>query len=728
MSEIKHFSDIQKINTIINEIDSDRILIIIDSNVNDLYLDLIDPKNGVDIYIAPGGEDCKKLSEVEKACEFFLERGIHRKAHLFAIGGGACSDFAGLVASMLLRGISWSVIPTTLLSMIDASIGGKVAVNSAFGKNLIGAFHLPDNIYICSEFLQSLPEDHFISGLGELAKYFFLDEEVFNLINNEASFDEITIRCARYKQEIVDQDFKEGGIRKILNLGHTLGHAIEKVYELPHGVAVFWGLKLIFNIFQRDEESEFLNQFAHVFGLNALMCPWQDNLPIDELMEYVAKDKKVVANNTIEVILPSGIGKPIIQEVSLDEIRKRLMEYAHGKGATKDFIKKIRVPSSKSFANRALVLAAIYPQDIELLDLPESTDVIHMLNCLGHIGLQINKEGRSVTIKGSFPACEIETDEVINLVSGDGGTTNRFLIPLLSLGNNKYNLIPSEKMFDRPMDELEKALDELDVEVLRDEDNWFQVQGPINISKGVYEVDCTRSTQFATGLAMALSPNDIDVEPVNMSTSRPYWEMTLNLIERFKSGEQVFEVPVDFSSLGYPLAYACMSGPVLVENCKGIDRFQADSQFISLLEELGGDFDFTKDGLLFNGVENLNGFEIDCRDCPDLIPTLCFLASYADGVSIIRSVEVLVHKESDRLNAVMDLMELYDIKHHYDEENDLLEIEGRKADGRVVDITPPRDHRMVMVSYLYQIVNGGGKLENTECVEKSFPNFFEVIN
>lgn len=728
MSEIKHFSEIQKINTIINEIDSDRILIIIDSNVNDIYLDLIEVREGVDIYIAPAGENCKKISEVEKACEFFLERGVHRKSHLIAIGGGACSDFAGLVASMLLRGIRWSVIPTTLLSMIDASIGGKVAVNSKFGKNLIGAFHLPDSIYLCSEFLQSLPEEHFISGLGELSKYYFLDEEVFSLINNEASFDEITIRCARYKQEIVEQDFKEGGIRKVLNLGHTLGHAIEKVYDLPHGVAVYWGLKLIFNIFQRDEESEFLSQFAHVFGLDALMCPWQDSLPIDELMDYVAKDKKVVSSNSIEVILPSEIGKPVIQEVSLDEIRNRLMEYAHGKGTAQSFIKKIRVPSSKSFANRVLVLAAIYPQDIQLMDLPESTDVVHMLNCLGHIGLEIKKVDQNVTIKGSFPACEIETDEVINLVTGDGGTTNRFLIPLLALGNNKYNLIPSEKMNERPMDELEKALDELDVEVIRDTENWFQLQGPINIRKGVYEVDCSRSTQFATGLAMALSPHDVDVEPVNMSTSRPYWEMTLNLIERFKAGEEVFEVPVDFSSLGYPLAYACMSGPVLIENCKGIDRFQADSQFISLLEELGGEFDFTKDGLIFNGVKNLNGFEINCKDCPDLIPTLCFLASYANGTSVIKSVEVLVHKESNRLSAVMDLMNLYNIEHHYDEVNDLLEIVGSKPDGRVVDITPPRDHRMVMVSFLYQIVNGGGSLDNVECVEKSFPSFFELIN
>lgn len=728
MSQIKLYNEIKNTDEILSNIDTDRLLIIVDSNINSLYLDLIDAREGIDLYIAPAGEDCKKLSEVEKACDFFLEKGIHRGAHLVAIGGGACSDFAGLVAAMLLRGINWSVIPTTLLSMIDASIGGKVAVNSKLGKNLIGSFHLPENIYICAEFLSTLPEEEFISGLGELAKYYFLDDQVFQLINNEANFEEITLRCANYKQEVVEQDFKEGGLRKILNLGHTLGHALEKVYALPHGIAVYWGMKLIFSIFERDEENEFLSQFSQVFGLDALMCPWIDSLPVDEIMEYVSKDKKVTSNSTIEIILPNGIGSPVIQEVSLEEIRTRLLDYAHGKGAHKDFIKRITVPSSKSFANRALVLAALYPQDIQLLNLPESTDVINMLNCLEKVGLTIEREEGNVTIKGSFPACEVETDEVIKLESGDGGTTNRFIIPLLALGVNKYSLIPSEKMFDRPMEELVQSLDELDVEVFRDKDTWFQLQGPINITKGVYEVDCSRSTQFATGLAMALSPRDIDVEPVSMTTSRPYWDMTINLIERFKNGEQILEVPVDFSSLGYPLAYACLTGPVLVENCKGIDRFQADSRLISLLEELGGKFDFTPEGLLFNGLEELKGFEIDCRDCPDLIPTLVFLASYANGISIIRGVEVLVHKESDRLTAVMDLMSKYEIDYSYNEEDDYLKIKGTTPSDVVVDLAPPRDHRMVMVSHLFQLVNGGGILANTECVEKSFPDFFEVIS
>ncbi len=727
MSQITIFDEVNEINNIIDNIESDKILIVVDSNINSLYLDLIDIREGIELYVTPAGEDCKKLSEVERACEFFLERGVHRGAHLVAIGGGACSDFAGLVASMLLRGIKWSVIPTTLLSMIDASIGGKVAVNSHFGKNLIGAFHLPDTIYICSQFLTTLAEEDFMSGLGELAKYYFLDEQVFQLINNEANFDEITLRCAKYKQEIVEQDFKEGGVRKFLNLGHTLGHALEKIYEIPHGVAVFWGMKLIFNIFERDEENEFLTQFSHVFGLDALMCPWMESLPVDEIMDYVSKDKKVVSLNEIEVILPNGIGAPSIQKVSFDDMRQRLLDYALGKGAPKDFIKRIKVPPSKSFANRALILAALYPQDIQLLNMPESSDVINMLNCLEIIGLGIEKDGDAVTIKGSFPECEIPCEDPIELYTGDGGTTNRFIIPLLALGENQYKLTPSEKMFERPMEELEQSLKELEVNVVRTQDIWFQVQGPINITKGVYEVDCSRSTQFATGLAMALSPRDIDVEPVALTTSRPYWDMTLNLIEKFKSGEEVFEVPVDFSSLGYPLAYACLSGPVLVENCKGIDRFQADSQFIGLLEKLGGDFDFTEEGLLFNGLETLNGFEMDCRDCPDLIPTLCFVASYAQGKTILRSVEVLIHKESDRLTAVMSLMNKYDIEYTHNREEDYLEITGQSPDGREVDITPPRDHRMVMVSYLFQLVNGGGKLDNRDCVDKSFPNFFSEI-
>lgn len=395
--------------------------------------------------------------------------------------------------------------------------------------------------------------------------------------------------------------------------------------------------------------------------------------------------------------------------------------------ANRDFNKKIKVPTSKSFANRALILAAISDEEVTLHSMPASSDVKNMIRCLRQIGLEIEEREDSVIVKNSFPECEAPQEDVVFLDSGDGGTTNRFIIPLLALGENSYSLRPTEKMVDRPMDELDEVLTSLGVQVIRNEEHWFALQGPYAIDRLVVEVDCSRSTQFATGLALSLSKLDVDIEPVNLNTSTPYWEMTVNMIQCFRE-EAVFDVPVDFSSLSYPLAMATMGGDLVVSNCKGIDRFQADSTFVYLLEDLGVEMAFSYEGLHIRGLEVVQSFEKDCRDCPDLVPTLCFLASYSNGETILRNVDVLKHKECDRLAEMQKMMDAFSVSYKYDEENDLLLIQGGKPHSNNVDYTPPVDHRMVMVAYLFQRFNGGGKLDNAESVKKSFPDFFEVMD
>ena len=396
------------------------------------------------------------------------------------------------------------------------------------------------------------------------------------------------------------------------------------------------------------------------------------------------------------------------------------------KTTASSFGKKMRIPTSKSFANRALVLAAISTKEIILNEVPESTDVLNMITCLREIGLDIKTQGTSVKVINSFPECEIENDKVIDLKTGDGGTTNRFLIPLLALGSNSYNLIASEMMVDRPMDELDETLTDMGVRVQRDEQHWFKLQGPYQINKHVIEVDCARSTQFATGLALSLSKINVDIEPVNLRTSRPYWDMTVNLIEMFEEN-CVFDVPVDFSSLSYPLALGILSEGVLVQNCKGVDRYQADSALIYILEQVGAHFEFLQEGLKLSKFPDLPAINVDCRNCPDLVPTLCFLASYANGESFLENVNVLKHKECDRLEEMLKMMDAFGVKARYCENDDALIIQGRKPHSSNVDYDPPVDHRMVMVCYLFQRYNGGGTLTNAHCVDKSFPSFFEAM-
>ena len=198
-------------------------------------------------------EEEKNLEMYGHALEFFLKQGISRNSTLYAFGGGATTDFAGFVASTILRGIKWVAVPTTLLAMVDGSIGGKVALNMPQGKNLVGAFHAPEKVLICGDFLTTLAEKEWMSGKGEVLKYGFLSAEINKMILDKVAIEEIAVACAKFKNEVVEKDFKEEGERIHLNLGHTLGHAFEFNLKIPHGQAVAMGLKYLFKVMKMDD-------------------------------------------------------------------------------------------------------------------------------------------------------------------------------------------------------------------------------------------------------------------------------------------------------------------------------------------------------------------------------------------------------------------------------------------------------------------------------------------
>ncbi|EQC48252.1 putative 3-phosphoshikimate 1-carboxyvinyltransferase [Bacteriovorax sp. BSW11_IV] len=391
------------------------------------------------------------------------------------------------------------------------------------------------------------------------------------------------------------------------------------------------------------------------------------------------------------------------------------------------FNKKVEIPTSKSYANRALILAAIDKRDIIIHNMPESSDVENMIECLRKIGLKILRDNETVTIKGSFPECEVKSQSIVTLKTGDGGTTNRFLIPLLALGKNKYQIEPKGHMKERPMDELYKVLGSLGVNFEKNQGGWPIIQGPISSDIKSVEVDCKKTTQFATGMQLALSHLGIAVVAKNLSTSKSYFDLTLNLIEDFKKTSE-FEVPVDFSSLSYPIALALVCGKVNVTNCHHIDSLQADSKFLSIISKMGGVFELNSKGLAIEKQELRPGF-FDCTDCPDLIPTLAFLCAHTKGTSSITGVNVLRFKESDRLMEIIRLLKAYSIDFTLNEEGlgELL-IQGTGIiKDKVMSLTPPDDHRMVMVSYLFLRANGGGELTHSNSVTKSFPDFFDVM-
>lgn len=198
------------------------------------------------------GESLKSLHSYSRLSEHILQLGIHRLTWLIAIGGGSVTDAAGFLAATLLRGLSWIAIPTTLVGMIDAAIGGKVGLNAAWGKNLLGAFYQPLQVLIGVDWLTQLPADDLAKGYGELIKYGLLDAAIAErIIAGQPSTSPALIeRCAALKYRLVMADpFEQGGDddrpgRSALNLGHTLAHGLEMVYELSHSMAVMLGLLL----------------------------------------------------------------------------------------------------------------------------------------------------------------------------------------------------------------------------------------------------------------------------------------------------------------------------------------------------------------------------------------------------------------------------------------------------------------------------------------------------
>ena len=224
-----------------------RVLIVTDSGVPAEYARTVADKcKNSFICTVSEGEGSKSLEVFEKLLQTMLENGFSRKDCVVAVGGGVVGDLSGFAASAYMRGIDFYNIPTTLLSQIDSSIGGKTAINLGGVKNIVGAFYQPKKVLIDPELLSSLPPRQISNGLAEAIKMALTsDRELFDILENgdiEKSIDEIIIRSLNIKKDVVEKDERESGLRKILNFGHTVGHGIEASSELYHGECVALGM------------------------------------------------------------------------------------------------------------------------------------------------------------------------------------------------------------------------------------------------------------------------------------------------------------------------------------------------------------------------------------------------------------------------------------------------------------------------------------------------------
>jgi 3-dehydroquinate synthase len=276
-------------------------------------------ERGIEAYLLDfsPGETSKNVTLVEALQTQLLQHGVRRTSTVVALGGGVVGDVAGFVAATLLRGLHYIQVPTTLLAQVDSSIGGKVGVNHPLGKNLIGAFHHPDAVFIDPELLRTLTVAEFRNGLAEVVKVSAaLDKKLFtylernhrmvNRSNTELLFS-IVSQCVALKAAVVRKDEKESGMRKVLNLGHTIGHALESAmgYTLRHGQAVAIGLAaeariaLQMGLLRKQEHDRLLNLLQH-FRLPTHFPKLKNKA---KFFAALAADKKAEGDATTFVLL-----------------------------------------------------------------------------------------------------------------------------------------------------------------------------------------------------------------------------------------------------------------------------------------------------------------------------------------------------------------------------------------------------------------------------------------
>lgn len=232
--------------------DGQKNFVLTDSNVYALYSALFSKYfPNTEIFVLPAGEEQKNFRSLYSILEKMTEAGLHRTSRLFAVGGGVIGDIGGLAAALYMRGISCVQIPTTLLSQVDSSVGGKTAVDLGGVKNIVGAFYQPCEVLVDPEFLKTLPPREIKCGVGEIVKYAALSGEIFDILETNPDklgdlgfLTGLIVKCIEHKARVVEADEKETGERKSLNVGHTTGHAIELSHGLSHGESVLYGMLL----------------------------------------------------------------------------------------------------------------------------------------------------------------------------------------------------------------------------------------------------------------------------------------------------------------------------------------------------------------------------------------------------------------------------------------------------------------------------------------------------
>ncbi|MCW8879734.1 MAG: 3-dehydroquinate synthase [Kangiellaceae bacterium] len=321
--------------------EGDKVLILTNKVVAPLFLDKIRtslPDKNVFEFVIADGEAEKNLANYEAILDYLIRNQFRRNDTLIALGGGVVGDLGGFIAASYQRGMGLIQVPTTLLSQVDSSVGGKTAVNHPLGKNMIGAFYQPKGVIIDTDTLATLPEREFISGLAEVSKYAFLGEKriqqileqnVEDILAREPNVLEelIELSCAK-KAAVVTDDEKEAGARALLNLGHTFGHAIEKITQYTtylHGEAVAIGTHMAINLSISKSliDQQTASRYRSIMNSIGLPAVANAEVKLLDMLESMKLDKKNQTDK-YRLILPKDEGCEIVEQELTGELEKAI--------------------------------------------------------------------------------------------------------------------------------------------------------------------------------------------------------------------------------------------------------------------------------------------------------------------------------------------------------------------------------------------------------------------
>lgn len=759
-------------------------------------------------YCVAPGELSKSRSTKANVEDWLLQQGCTRDTVIIALGGGVIGDMIGYVAATFMRGVRYIQVPTTLLAMVDSSIGGKTAIDTPMGKNLVGAFWHPQKNFIELSFLETLPEREFLNGMAEVIKTaaIWCEEEFSRLESvNSAFMNAISKRnpesgridlseiqetifaivegSVRTKAEVVTKDEREGGLRNILNFGHSIGHAFEALLTpyILHGECVSIGMVL------EAELSRFLGYLDPSAVARLISClkmyklptTIDDSLvrersnnifcPVDDLLKIMAVDKKNSGAQK-RVTLLRAIGQtyePKATSVSDDDLRIILSDHI----SVGDYSKvpqkfTVSPPGSKSVSNRVLILAALGSGSCEIENLLHSDDTNYMLEAIEQF-----KCARIKRLRGGRVICVDGGSGIISAPSqpvylGNSGTSARFLTALACLARESSNashtiLTGNERMQERPIGPLVKSLRLAGSEIF-----YTKNEGslPLKISAsnqdnflrgGRIELAATVSSQYVSAILLcapyAASPVTlviVDGKPI----SELYIDMTIQMMAAFgvhvrkEPDAYVYHIPkgiyqnpknyiveCDASSATYPLALAALTGRTCTVSNMGSESLQGDARFAPcVLEKMGCSVTQTLTSTTVQGPQNgiLHGIEsIDMESMTDAFLTAAAVAAVAEGKTRIYGIANQRVKECNRLEAMRKELTKFGVE--CEEHDDGLFINGLAATKPLSPalLKSYDDHRIAMsLSLLALLTDSPVIIEDRRCVEKTWPGWWDFIH